>query len=239
MMPATAPATLGVSCVIPVYNEAARLKGVLAAVAGHPLIDEVLVVDDGSTDDSARIAAATPGVTLIRQPRNGGKTMALAAGITAMRHPLLLMLDGDLLGLTPADISRLITPVKQGKADISISLRGNAPWPWRMIGLDYISGERVLHRSLLPASPAELERLPKFGFEVHLNAACVKARTRISVVRWPNVKSPTKETKFGFWVGLRADARMMLDIFRTIPPMRLIGQIMAMRRLRTQAGQTA
>jgi Glycosyl transferase family 2 len=234
MMPRAA-ATFGVTCIIPVYNEAARLSGVLAAVSDHPLVDEVLVVDDGSTDDSAAIATATPGVTLIRQPRNGGKTMALAAGLAAMRHPYLLMLDGDLLGLTSADVSRLIAPVQDGTADVSISLRGNAPWPWRVIGLDYISGERVLPRSLLPTSPRELERLPKFGFEVHLNAVCIKARTRISVVRWPDVKSPTKETKFGFWTGLRADARMMQDIFRTIPPTRLILQIMAMRNLRTNA----
>ncbi len=225
-------APLGVTCLIPVFNEGARLKAVLDAVTSHPLIDEVLVVDDGSTDNSAEIAAAEPSVTLIRQPVNGGKTKALATGFAAMRQPLLLMLDGDLQGLTADDIRRLIEPVQRGDAEMSISLRGNAPWLWRLIGLDYISGERVLHRDLLPNSRAELEQLPKFGFEVYLNAACIKAQTRIAVVHWPRVKSPAKEFKLGLWAGLWADAMMMMDIFRTIPAHRLIGQIITLRRLR-------
>jgi len=231
--PATTAIPPGVSCIIPVYNEGDRLAAVLAAVADHPMIAELLVVDDGSTDDSAAVAAATPGVTLIRQPRNGGKTRALAAGIARASQPLLLLIDGDLLGLRADDISRLIAPVQRDAADLSISLRGNAPRLWHWIGIDYISGERVLHRSLLPTPLAQLETLPNFGFEVYLNAACIRQRARIAVIRWPGVKSPMKNRKYGFWTGLRADIRMMSDIFHTIPPIRLVGQIVAMRRLRT------
>lgn len=66
------------SCIIPAHNEAARLGGVLAAVSGHPLIDEVIVVDDASRDTTAEIAGQAFGVTLIRQERNTGKTRAVA-----------------------------------------------------------------------------------------------------------------------------------------------------------------
>jgi glycosyltransferase involved in cell wall biosynthesis len=220
-----------VSCVIPVFNEAARLPAVLAAVANHPMIAEVIVVDDGSTDDSAEVAKDTPGVTLIRQQVNGGKTKALAAGIAHAQTKLLLFLDGDLLGLTPEDISRLIAPIARGDAEISISLRGNSPWPWRLIGLDYISGERVLHRDLLPDNLQSLHALPNFGFEVYLNRRLVACRARIAVIRWPDVKSPLKNRKYGLFAGILADLRMMGDIFKTVPPWRLLGQIAAMKRL--------
>jgi len=227
----TTSANIRVSCIIPAFNEGARIGGVLKAVAGHPLIGEVLVIDDASRDNTAEVAAETPGVSLIRQAQNGGKTKALAAGFEAMHGDHVLMLDADLIGLTPGDVTALITPIDAGEAEMTISLRGNAPWPWRAIGLDYISGERVLHRDLLPPA-GDLARLPKFGFEVTLNERLIDARARLRVVPWPGVKSPAKEVKQGFRAGLRADAAMMRDIFRTVPAHRLALQIAAMRRLR-------
>lgn len=220
-----------VSCIIPAYNEGARIGAVLQAVAGHPMVDEVLVIDDASRDNTAEVAAATPGVTLIRQRANGGKTKALATGFAAMRGDHVLMLDADLIGLAADDVTALIAPIEAGKADMTISLRGNAPWPWRAIGLDYISGERVLHRDLLPPVE-ELPGLASFGFEVYLNERIVTSKARLCVVPWPGVKSPAKAAKQGLWPGLKADAAMMRDIFRTIPAHRLVRQIAAMRRLR-------
>ena len=193
-----------VSCIIPVYNEAARLGAVLTAVAGHPMLAEVIVVDDASTDGSAALAAGTAGVTLLRQPVNGGKTRALAAGIAHAHSPHLLLLDGDLTGLTPAHISALIAPVASGQADISISLRGNAPRLWHWIGIDYISGERVLPRALLDGPPDTLHAVPKFGFEVHLNALSIRAAARIRIVPWPEVSSPLKTRKYGVRAGVLA-----------------------------------
>ncbi len=227
------PAAQTITCVIPVYNEQDRLPAVLAVLAGHPMLDEVLVVDDGSDDDSARVAEETAGVTLLRQPENGGKTKALAAGISAARNPLIMLVDGDLVGLTAADITRLAVPVRSGRADISISLRGNAPRLWHWIGLDYISGERVFPRSLLPPLAA-LHGLPAFGFEVYLNARLVAQKARIAVVPWPDVKSPLKSDKRGALAGIRADIAMLRDMFRTVAPWRLVRQILAMRRLRVR-----
>lgn len=226
------PADFAVSCIIPVYNEAPRLGAVLAVVSRHPLLAEVIVVDDGSTDTTADLAAATAGVMLIRQSRNEGKTRALAAGMAAAQSTHLLLLDGDLLGLTPAHVSALIAPVASGRADISISLRGNAPRPWHWIGIDYLSGERVLPRSLLAKDVGLLQALPRFGFEVHLNMLCIRAGARVGIVPWPEVSSPFKNRKYGLRAGLRADLAMMGDIFRTVPPHRILAQIVAMRRQR-------
>lgn len=228
----TSQPAIRISCIVPAFNEGGRIGAVLQAVAAHPLIDEILVIDDASDDDTAEVAARTPGVTLIRQPANGGKTRALAAGFAAMRGDHVLMLDADLIGLTARDVTALIAPVRSGRADMTISLRGNAPWLWRAIGLDYISGERVLHRDLLPPA-GELADLPKFGFEVYLNARLVDAKARLQVVPWPGVKSPAKAVKQGVRAGLKSDAAMLRDIFRTIPADRLLHQIVAMRRLRT------
>ncbi|WP_444452822.1 glycosyltransferase family 2 protein [Rhodobacter capsulatus] len=221
---------MGVSCIIPAYNEAPRIAAVLQTVIGHPLIDEVIVVDDGSGDGTAEVAALVPGLRLIRQSPNRGKSWAVSVGIEAARHELILLLDSDLLGLAPEAISDLIEPVLSGRADVAISLRGNAPWPWRLIGLDYISGERVLRRGLI-GQPQALRALPRFGLEMHLNRRLIAARARIAIVRWPEVASPWKGTKRGRLAGVLADLRMLADMFRTVPLHQAVGQIVAMRGL--------
>ena len=65
-----------VGCLIPAYNEAARIGAVLAALGRHPLIDRLLVVDDGSTDDSATVARAA-----------GAEVLALSHNLHKRPHP--------------------------------------------------------------------------------------------------------------------------------------------------------
>lgn len=229
-----------ISCIIPAYNEAPRIAAVLERVLGHPQITEVIVIDDGSHDGTPEIAEgfrdAHPHLRVLRQAKNGGKTAAVAAGIAEAAGSHLMLLDSDLLGLTHADLGALIAPVAAGQADVTISLRRNAPRTWRVIGLDYISGERVIPREMLAARLDELNALPRFGLEVFMNRLWITERARIAVVHWPGVDSPMKSAKLGNWrAGLAADVRMMRDIFRTIAPHRALAQILAMRGLRVRA----
>lgn len=220
------------TCVIPAYNEAGRIGSVLQAVLGHPMIDEVLVVDDGSADATSSVVAGYPAARLITLPRNGGKTAALARGFAETESEIVLLIDADLVGLSPEHLTALIAPVKAGRAAMSISLRDNAPFLWRWIGLDYISGERALRRDLLKGQDEALRRLPKFGFEVFLNALVIRAGVPLAVVRLPGVKSPLKSAKYGAWAGIKGDIGMMRDLFRAVPPRGLLRQIVAMRRQR-------
>ncbi|MGP3695709.1 glycosyltransferase family 2 protein [Rhodobacter sp. NSM] len=224
-----------VGCLIPAYNEAARIGRVLAVAAGHPLIDRVLVVDDGSTDGTAEVARAA-GAAVLAMPRNGGKTAAVAAGIEALDCDWLLMLDSDLEGLDREALSALLLPVLRGEAKVSISLRGNAPLVWRLIGLDYISGERVLPRAQLAPRTEALRALPRFGIEVFLNRIWIAEQSRLAIVPWPRVSSPSKARKRGLLRGLLADLAMLADIFRTIPATEAARQILALRR---QSGRPA
>ncbi|WP_116135110.1 glycosyltransferase [Tropicimonas sp. IMCC34043] len=227
-----APTAPRVSCIVPAFNEGPRIGAVLATVTGHPLIDQVIVIDDGSTDDTAAIVEAHEGATLIRMGANGGKTLALAAGIAAADGPLLLLVDADLCGLQAQDLTALLTPVLRGDAGMAISLRRNAPRLWHWIGLDYISGERVLARSLIEGDLTALPDLPRFGFEVWLNGIVVRRQTRLAVVAWPGVDSPAKARKAGLVRGSLMDLGMVLDLVKAAGPMSLLSQILRMRRQR-------
>lgn len=230
MGPKEATMTPKFTCLIPAYNEASRIAGVLQSVGGHPGLERVIVIDDGSTDGTADIAAPFD-VTVLRTSGNLGKTAALAFGMQHVTTDHVVLLDADLSGLTAADVSVLIAPLADGTARASISLRGNAPRTWRLIGLDYISGERALPMSLLAPQLKALETLPRFGFEVFLNRLIISQSIPLAIVRWPDVASPSKGTKQGFRQGFMSDAKMMRDIFQTVSLPEILRQIHGMRRL--------
>jgi glycosyltransferase involved in cell wall biosynthesis len=231
--------TTSFTCLIPAWNEAPRLPAVLRAVVGHPDLAEVIVIDDGSTDGTADVARAA-GVTVLQTPGNLGKTQALMAGIARAKGSHLVLIDGDLTGLSAGDISALIAPVARRHATCSLSLRGNAPRLWRMLGVDYISGERVIPRAMVLGQETALTRLRRFGFEVFVNRLILTQGAPVAIVAWPGVASPTKAAKRGgVWRGIRADLAMLGDIFATIPLPEILRQIAGLRRLSRLAVQRA
>ena len=221
------------TCVIPAYNEAPRIGNVLGAVVGHPDVQQIIVIDDGSTDGTAAVAQNFD-VTVLRTAGNLGKTGALGFGLRGITTSHVLLLDADLTGLTPDDVSALIAPVMIGKAIASISLRGNSPWVWRAIGLDYISGERALPYDMLVPHMSAFDTLPKFGFEVFLNRLLLGATHPIAVVKLPKVASPSKAAKQGIWHGTKSDVLMMRDIFRTVSIREATSQISKLRHRRVR-----
>lgn len=212
-----------VTCIIPAWNEADRLGAVLSAVVGHPDIHEVIVIDDASTDATRAVGRAL-GAKVLSQSRNSGKSAAVARGLSAARGDLVLLLDADLVGLTTAHVSDLIAPVLRGTADVTVSLRANAPLPWRIIGLDYISGERVFPRSLIADQIGRIGMLNGFGLEVFLNEIWIARKLRVRVVSLP-IRSPLKAAKHGALRGVVADIRMLRDILGTVGLWRMCGQI--------------
>lgn len=215
---------IGFTCLIPAFNEGPRIGAVLRSILSTPEVSAVIVIDDGSSDDTGLVAKAL-GARVIRLAENQGKTAALARGLGEVKTSHVVLIDADLEGLSSADISALIHPVASQRADVSLSLRSNAPWPWRMIGVDYITGERVVPTWLLQDAEQDLPMLPRFGFEVFLNDRMRTARLSIKVVRWMSVTSPLKAHKRGFWQGMLADLAMLRDIFRTVSPLDAIKQI--------------
>lgn len=207
-----------ISCIICAYNEAGRIERVLDAVQNHPRVAEVIVVDDGSSDQTASIVARYPSVRLIRHDKNQGKSRALVTGIRAAAHDTLLFLDADLIGLSANDITALVEPVVSGTADVSMSIRKNSLMVYRLIGLDFVSGERVLHKSLVSNYLDEIAKLPGFGVEVFMNRILIQHNARIKTVYWDNVIEMRKSDKMGWWRGLIADFKMIRDILTVVSP---------------------
>jgi glycosyltransferase involved in cell wall biosynthesis len=130
MDPTTTPTS--VAAVIAAKDEAARVVSTISAVRGIDGVDLVVVVDDGSSDGTARLAGGA-GAVVVVHPRNRGKAAAMATGAAAvadldLREPAvsgrprdLLFIDAD-LEASAANMAVLIWPVASGHADMTIAV---------------------------------------------------------------------------------------------------------------------
>lgn len=219
-----------ISCIVPVYNEGKRVAAVLKALIGHPLLDEVIVVNDGSTDDSEKVLKKIKGINLISYAKNKGKSHAVMTGMKKAKNDLLLMIDSDLVGLTAKDISSLVAPVLEGKADVAMTIRKNSFDIFKKMGLDFVSGERIFSRKTIPSLSA-IGKLTCFGLESHLNNLIVKNAMRLAIVNWKNVITPRKSVKFGYFEGTKRDLKMVMEIINYLGLVGVYKQIRGMQKL--------
>jgi glycosyltransferase involved in cell wall biosynthesis len=110
------------SVLVPVFNEEKTVEDVLHRVLDlSSLLQEIIVVDDGSTDNTPavveRIAREEPRVRFFRMDRNRGKTAAIARALQEATGDVIIVQDAD-LEYDPAEIPEVIAPILTGRADV-------------------------------------------------------------------------------------------------------------------------
>ncbi|HEY3415855.1 MAG TPA: glycosyltransferase [Armatimonadota bacterium] len=205
-------ADVPVYVLIPAFAEGERIAGTVTAARSLPGVAQVLVIDDGSTDETAA-RAELAGATVLRLPVNAGKGAALQAGLhacPAADEAILLLLDAD-LGDSAAEAHRLLHPVRAGEADLAIAtfprltvktgfglVKGLARiGTWLLTGrwlAAPLSGQRACRRWVLAAAPfAE-----RYGVEVAMNIAAADAGARMLEVPVAMTHAVTGRTLAGF-----------------------------------------
>lgn len=202
-----------VAAIVPAYNEEETLVEVVSVLRSSELVDEILVVSDGSEDETALTALAL-GVRTIQLARNHGKGIAMAVGVDQTTAPILVFVDGDILNLSDYLLRQLIEPVTQGYCEMNIGVRSRG---WiideihRRIG-PLLSGIRCLRREIFEAVPEGF--LEGFRVEAALNWTCRQLGLRCSTTVLYQLKHRVKEQKLGLWQGLRSRLRMFRAVLQ-------------------------
>lgn len=218
------------SVVIAAYNEASRIAEVLRIVEDHPLIDEVIVVNDGSTDKTSEVVKKF-NVTLIENEKNIGKTLSVKRGVEASRNELIILLDADIKGLTRESLEKLAQPVMDGQVDWTLSVRGNSFGCMKLLKMDWVSGERVVPKELL-LDPLIWSRPDiGYGLETLMNKSLLSREKTFRSVYLPNIKIVTKAEKIGFIKGWIEEFKMVGQISKVMPLHKIIGQFIKMAYL--------
>lgn len=206
-----------VVALIPAHDEADRIAATVVAARAIPGVTRVLVVDDGSTDGTARIALAA-GAEVLRLDSNVGKGKALDEGLARVGEDadILLLLDGD-LGASASQGALLLAPVLAGQADMTVAtfppprakagfglVRGLARFGIRRLGgaagrefaaAAPISGQRALTR-------ASWEKVTPFAFgygvEVALTVRALRSGMRVVEVPTTMEHAATGRDAAGF-----------------------------------------
>ena len=226
--------------VIPAFNEADRVGATVRAAAGLRGADLVVVVDDGSTDDTAAVAARA-GARVVRHARNRGKAAALETGAEAVRllesaavngaagagvtPHYLMFLDAD-LGETAAQAGPLAEPVRQGTADMTIAVFSSRVWRGGFgfvtatagAGIERATGWRPTQpvngqRCLTRAAfEAALPLAAGWGVETGMTIDLLRQGLRVTEVEVPMAHRATGQD----WRSQLHRARQLADITRAL-----------------------
>ncbi len=202
--------------VVPAYNEEETIGEVCTVLVGHPQVDEVVVVSDGSTDRTAEVARSC-GARVVELPENVGKGAAMHAGISSTSAEIVLFLDADLIGLRPEHVDSMLRPVLDGASQMSIGVfeGGRTSTDFAQAIAPFLSGQRAVHRSVL----SSLDDITESGYGVEVALTRYMRRNHGSVceVVLADLTHRMKEEKRGLIKGFAARMKMYWEIVKYLP----------------------
>lgn len=177
-----------VAAIVPVYNEERTVQGVLDALVSSKRINEIIVIDGGSTDNTPVILAKfknhkNPKVKLLRILEPNGKGNAVRDASEGLKCDIVMLFDADLIGLRTDHIDRLLDPVAKDGAAMSIGLRdkqsaiGNMIMPY----FPLTGGERAFRAEVF-MSIRKSPLILGWGLESVMNDYCKKKKLKVAKV---------------------------------------------------------
>lgn len=203
-----------ITAIVAAYNEEKTIAAVLRALTSSPLIDEVIVVSDGSEDRTVEIARAFDGVRTVALHDNHGKGYAMAVGVANASNDTFFFCDGDMYNVTEEHIEALVMPVVRGECDMNIGVRDRGElanfFHLKLMFGPVLSGIRVMRRAVFETVPPQYQS--HYKIEAALNCFCSRAGFRQQETVIYGLSHVIKEKKMALTDGLHARWRMSREV---------------------------
>lgn len=211
---------MDVEVIIPAYNEEKYIGITLCALKTIPCISRILVVDDGSQDQTGEISIKE-GARVLKLNRNYGKGYAIQEGLKIISHPIILLIDAD-LGESASEAIKLIQPLQEDRADVTIARIKSVPGKGGVglvrilsrLGVRFLtgknitsvlSGQRGFRKEILNS---DFFKYKGFGIETGMTVDLINQGVRVCEV---DVQMSHRTTGKD-WKGIKHRGRQFRDI---------------------------
>jgi glycosyltransferase involved in cell wall biosynthesis len=201
--------------IIPAYNEERTVGNVAKAALLCPLVHEVVVVSDGSSDNTVA-SAREAGARVVELPVNRGKGGAMKAGLEGIVADAVLFLDADLVGFSAEHVEAMLKPLLHGETEVSVGVFGNGRLTTDLAQkiAPFLSGQRAISWRLLSNLPDFSET--GWGVEIALTRYIKEQDINIVEVPLYDVTQIMKEEKVGLLKGFSSRMKMYWEIVKAI-----------------------
>lgn len=220
-----------ISCVVPFFNEGERLLSVLQVLMQVPEIAQVICIDDGSKDKTAKlIKEIWPDIILISLPMNKGKAAAIKHALRVIQCEYVLLMDADLRFLNYEEIQQAIAIIQECSIDMLILRRITAPWFFKIDRRDVLfSGERILKKEDLQKTLQH--KVSGYQLEIAINRYMLQQKKKVRWVAW-SASNTHKIKKWGLAYGVRREIGMFREMIIYSGFMEYLKQILFFARKR-------
>ena len=210
-----------VTAIVSVFNEQRTVREVVISLINSKLVDEVIVINDGSTDKTAQTLKnllKSYKFDYLEFEKNKGKSYAMASGVEMSKGEIIVFVDADIIGLESRHIEKLLIPLITDNADMIIG----QPYPDEskkkidlLKPLELLAGERVVYKQdIMPI--VKKMKTTKYGVETLMNLHYKSQNKRIKIEYLWGLTHLKKFQKDGLQVSLKSYSSETLHIFKTM-----------------------
>lgn len=189
-----------ISAIICAYNEEKTVKEVVTTVYDY-FYDEVIVVNDGSTDGTDKILTELLNLSTLKYialPENKGKGYAMATGVENSTGEIIVFIDADLSNLKEEHFEQLLTPIFNNECDMVLGQATETLINYKFNPFKSFTGQRaLLKKDILPI--LDSMKKSRFGVETLMNIYYKSREKKVVLVNLKGLKHPVKYEKTTFF----------------------------------------